>query len=187
MVWVVEAAVASDLENCVFRLFELPPYFGQADVQDVFVDGLAADLAEAEIEEAPRDADVRDDVVWADAVAGMLGNVGAGFFDKRRRRRDVDGRPALEQVRPRDADRAARRTPVAQQPVQRCRRLVAEFAERQLETGERGICVGEDERVVVASDDRHLTRDLEPQPFKDFKYFRLKIFDLPSTDIRKRL
>ena len=23
--------------------------------------------------------------------------------------------------------------------------------------------------------------------FKDFKYFRLKIFDLPSTDIRKRL
>ena len=23
--------------------------------------------------------------------------------------------------------------------------------------------------------------------FRDFKYFRLKIFDLPSTDIRKRL
>ena len=23
--------------------------------------------------------------------------------------------------------------------------------------------------------------------FRDFKYFRLKIFDLPSTDIRKKL
>ena len=110
MVGVVEAAVAPYLKDCVVGLFKLTARFGQADVKDVFVDGLAADLAEAQVEEAPRDADVRDDVVWADAVAGMLGNVGAGFFDKRRRRRDVDGRPALEQVRPRDADRAARRS-----------------------------------------------------------------------------
>lgn len=37
MVGVVEAAVASDLEDRVFRLFELPPHFGETYIKNVFV------------------------------------------------------------------------------------------------------------------------------------------------------
>ena len=46
MVGVVEAAVMPYLKDCVVGLFKLTAHFGQTDIQDVFVDGLPADLPE---------------------------------------------------------------------------------------------------------------------------------------------
>ena len=49
VVGVVEAAVASDLKDCVVGLFKLTAHFGETYIKNVFVDGLSADLAEAGI------------------------------------------------------------------------------------------------------------------------------------------
>ena len=84
-----EAAVASDLEDGVSGLFELPTHFGKADAEYVFQYGLSADLPEAQLKQTARCADVPDDVDDPDALAGVFADVGARLFDQRGRRRDV--------------------------------------------------------------------------------------------------